>query len=147
LRTEFRPERTCVPIARPDDCLMPRARHSLKPWMAGAMIPQLRKTAPCLRVTGLEDRLAPAGLVSLLSRADPTHFADTAGGLSSQYVYDFGNGATEVADDQRLMSADGRFSVFASRAPNVVEGQVDHDAYAYADVFLYDHVLHQTTLV
>src|SRR5262249_29416758 len=73
--------------------------------------------------------------------------ADTGGGFSSQNVYDFGNGASEVANDRRLMSADGRFSVFASRAPNIVSGQVDHDAYAYADVFLYDHVLNQTTLV
>jgi len=44
------------------------------------------------------------------------------------------------------VSADGRWSVFTSEAPNLVPGQQDGNGY-YTDVFLYDHLLRTVTLV
>jgi len=85
-----------------------------------------------LQLTRLERRLAPSATVSLVSQAaDP---ALTVGASLSR---------TDVP--QRLISADARFTVFDSRAGNVVAGQVDSNN--GKDIFLFDRVSNATTLV
>lgn len=72
---------------------------------------------------------ASAARVELISELPARRFSDTAGGWS---------GASSL-------SADGRFLVFLSNAPNLVTGQVDTNL--RSDVFLHDRVTGTTTLV
>ena len=91
----------------------------------------------------LEDRLTPSGTVSIVSQSDPSLLSDTAGGLSSidQYRAQAGNGPLIV----RSTSADGRYVVYTSTAPNIVLGQADPNN--RRDVFLYDRVANSNVLV
>lgn len=70
---------------------------------------------------------ASAGVVDLISRA--ATFADTAAGFSTSGTF----------------SADSRYVVFASAAPNLVGGVTDSNA--GADVFLFDRIVGSTILV
>jgi Tol biopolymer transport system component len=72
---------------------------------------------------------ARAGQVELISKVDPQSVSDT------------GTGASET----QSISADGRYVVFLSEAPNLVPGQVDSNF--NTDVFLYDRVAGTTELV
>ena len=82
-----------------------------------------------LRLVRLAERLAPAGLPSLISHADPSFVNDSANGLSNAGG----------------MSDDGRFTVFASAATDLVSGVVDNKA--FVDLFLYDRLANSKTLI
>src|SRR3954468_22842523 len=90
-----------------------------------------RRWAP-VRLVRLEDRMAPAALTSLASRAEPTLFSDAGGGSSENHRGDFG---TIPPPFVRAASTDGRFVTYISSAGNVVTGQVD--ANGTGDVFVY----------
>src|SRR2546425_8455402 len=77
----------------------------------------------------LEDRLAPA--VTALSAADPSLISDTAAGN---------------VQGPASVSQDGRYVVYTNSAANLAESQVMDSKSAY-NVFLYDRVTAQTTLV
>jgi Tol biopolymer transport system component len=86
----------------------------------------------------LEDRTLPAGINLLVSRAEPSLFADAAGGrLDPNQI---GGGRIGHA-----ASADGRYVAFSSIAANVIPGQVD--ANGGQDVFLHDRLFNSTILV
>jgi len=95
---------------------------------------------PRLYLTGLERRVAPAA-VSLISEAELSLFGDTGSGPSFAGTdpFDF------LTPPSRHVSGDGRFTVFASAAPNLLAGQVDGNG--THDVFLYDRQLGQLQLV
>jgi len=84
-------------------------------------------------LTRLEERLVPAGVISLLSPSDPAAPPDTAGGLS------------EFAGGGGGSSADGRYTAFTSTAANMVAGQSESNS--ATDVFLFDRVSATTSLV
>src|SRR5262249_4282657 len=92
--------------------------------------PARRKWTACpLAVERLEDRTVPAPLLSLVSPSNPLLPAsDSAGGVS-----------------RPMISADGRFTVYESFAPNLVLGQVN--TAVVGNVFLYDQQTGTTTLV
>lgn len=79
---------------------------------------------------------ARADRIELVSRALPELVSDTAGGASYIFV------GQQVLPQ---VSADGRWTVFVSAAPNLVAGQVDFNN--GDDVFLYDRLNDTVTLV
>jgi len=81
--------------------------------------------------------IARADRLELVSRGLQEQVSDTAGGASSL--------PTSGANQRSLVSADGRWSVFVSSAPNLTSGQVDTNS--TTDVFLYDRVNDAVTLV
>jgi Tol biopolymer transport system component len=81
-----------------------------------------------LAVEELEARTLPTTLAPLTTFNPFLASSDSAGGAA-----------------QALTSADGRFTVYASTAPNVVPGQVD--TAVASNVFLYDRQTGTTTLV
>jgi Tol biopolymer transport system component len=86
----------------------------------------------------LEDRSLPAGAVSRVSQADPAYPVDSAGGPSFF-------GADGVTAQQRSLSDDGRYLVFASLAGNVLPGQI-HGNLSH-NVFLRDNQTGVVTLL
>ncbi len=71
--------------------------------------------------------------IELVSRIAPARISDS------------GNGGSGVPEDRRVMSADGRYLVFASTAGNLIAGAPD---LVYSnDIFLFDRVAGTTTLV
>src|SRR5262245_40131188 len=93
---------------------------------------QFKSNISRLRLTQLERRVAPASFNTLVSRADITSVGDTGGGkLDSEY-------STSI-------SADGRYSVFASSAQNLIAGQIDSNS--ATDIFLYDRTNNTTELI
>jgi len=124
------------------------------------------------RLAGTVSRLtpgdAPSGSPAFSADGNWITFASQASNLArgardlngSQDVFLYGRptGRTRLVSRQGIpsvtpsgvsvaagVSADGRFSVFLSSAPNLAPGPLD--ANQKADVFLYDHVLRQITLV
>jgi len=124
------------------------------------------------RLAGTVSRLtpgdAPSGSPAFSADGNWITFASQASNLArgardlngSQDVFLYGRptGRTRLVSRQGIpsvtpsgasvaagVSADGRFSVFLSSAPNLAPGQLDTNQ--KADVFLYDHVLRQITLV
>src|SRR4051794_20853865 len=95
-----------------------------------------------LRVTRLEGRDAPAGVLSLISAANPVLYGDTGGGASYVASDPLEPTVTRVSTS---ISADGRFTAFASTAPNLLAGQADSNG-TY-DVFLFDKTTNTTQLV
>src|SRR5262245_4814993 len=83
-----------------------------------------------LWLQALENRMAPAAGMTLVSRTDPSFFT-TSGGASFA--------------DSRAISHDGRFTVFSSSYTNLVSGQLDTNK--SLDVFLYDRVTGAIQLV
>ncbi len=89
----------------------------------------------------LESRIAPAGAIALVSRADPGLYSDAAGGISS-----FESLAPQ-SDMPTLhtISDDGRYTVYMNSASNLIAGQSDLNQ--GTDIFLYDRVANTTALV
>jgi Tol biopolymer transport system component len=88
--------------------------------------------APAQRALAILLLAAPAvraGQITLPYRVPPPRSSDTAAGTSRPVSF----------------SADGRYLVFLSDAPNLVPGQVDYNL--SDDVFLYDRATGTTTLV
>jgi WD40-like Beta Propeller Repeat len=93
------------------------------------------------RLILLENRLAPSISTIAVSNALAGQASATGGGFlgaapTGNYVPLF---------PPRHLSADGRYAVFSSGFANLISGQVDHNN-TY-DVFLYDRVLDEATLV
>ena len=95
----------------------------------------MRKRTPALRGALLLLTLLPAasaagaGEIRLPYRVPPARSSDSAAGTSRP----------------ASVSADGRYTVFLSNAPNLIPGQADTNA--ADDVFLYDRVAETVTLV
>jgi hypothetical protein len=95
-----------------------------------------------LRLICLEGRLAPAAFNALISRAEPTLFADSAGGGTDSNSFPYG-----------ITSLDGRYTVFTSPNGNVVAGEVPDSGgfgtpgYGQSDVFVYDRATNTSELV
>lgn len=83
---------------------------------------------------------AGAGTVELVSRIDPSQASDTPTGESQTY-----SPALTTPPTTSLVSADGRFAVFTSRANNLVNGRTD--TASSEDVFLHDRQAGTVTLV
>lgn len=86
---------------------------------------------------------AGAAQLELVSRSIPELRSDTAAGLSTTDNFPDSSRFT-YANPPRL-SADGRWMVFSSEAPNLVEGQIDSNG--STDVFLHDRQTGTTILV
>lgn len=74
--------------------------------------------------------------VSLASPADPNQVGDTT--VNGGFLL-------ELTGRERNLSADGRFVVYRSLAPNLVAGQVDNTI--NSDIFVFDRVAGTTQLV
>ena len=91
--------------------------------------------AVCLTLTGAGAAFAQP--LDLVSRIDPARISDTGN--------DFSFVVSSPPAGERVMSADGRYVVFQSRAENLIPGGTDTNA--TLDVFLYDRATGTTTLV
>ncbi|MFL5330334.1 MAG: hypothetical protein ACJ8C4_15645 [Gemmataceae bacterium] len=108
-----------------------------------------RKSFVSLHLQRLEDRLAPAGIISLVSQAEPSLYADT-GGANSYIDHDPESGPRMP---HNYVSADGRYTVLLSNAPNLISAQLNTPGFDTAQiagggsVFVYDHLTHVAELI
>src|SRR5438105_4811997 len=106
---------------------------------------KVRKPNPLgsFRLLRLENRIAPAGVNSLITRAEPSLIADS--GANDSYVaYDPVQSAGITAAS-RHVSDNGRYVVLESNSPNLISGQIDTNG--DYDIFLYDRIADATVLV
>ncbi|MFL5329314.1 MAG: hypothetical protein ACJ8C4_10400 [Gemmataceae bacterium] len=94
-----------------------------------------------LRVCQLEDRLAPASLISPISVAEPTLSSDSGSGQS--YIANDPQQTAQILT--RTISDDGRYIAFTSKAANLIAGQSDSNG--DCDVFVHDYVTNTTELI